>query len=86
MKLYITQETEQEIEDKIAELEDKFLLIADSLTSMENQGRLDMLKEILSSASILPVEESWYDTNISAVQPEQKLGKTYPNGVIIQPK
>jgi len=82
--IYLTQESKQEIEAKIAELEDKFLLISDSLTSMENQGKVDMLKEILSSATILPVEESWYDTNISAVQPEQKLGKTYPNGVIIQ--
>jgi hypothetical protein len=77
MKFYITQETKQEIEAKIAEIE--------SYEGLES-GMADTLKEILSSAIILPVEESWYDTNISAVQPEQKLGKAYPNGVIIQPK
>jgi hypothetical protein len=77
MKFYITQETKQEIEAKIAEIE--------SYEGLES-GMADTLKEILSSATILPVEESWYDTNISAVQPEQKLGKAYPNGIIIQPK
>jgi hypothetical protein len=73
--IYLTQEGKQEIEAKIAEIE--------SYEGLES-GMADTLKEILSSATILPVEESWYDTNISAVQPEQKLGKSYPNGVIIQ--
>jgi hypothetical protein len=47
MKFYITQETKQEIEAKIAEIE--------SYEGLES-GMADTLKEILSSATILPVE------------------------------
>jgi hypothetical protein len=102
MKFYITQETKQEIEAKIAELEKdrqhwldntiknignpNYNSLMDSINQAKAEQAAFLLKEILSSATILPVEESWYDTNISAVQPEQKLGKAYPNGVIIQPK
>ena len=102
MKFYITQETKQEIEAKIAELEKdrqhwldntiknignpNYNSLMDSINQAKAEQAAFLLKEILSSATILPVEESWYDTNISAVQPEQKFGKAYPIGVIIQPK
>ncbi len=83
MKFYITQETKQEIEAKIAEFEDNFLLISDSLTSMENQGKMVMLKEILSSATILPVD-NWQ--NVKDMLDINTLPISYKEGVIIQPK
>ena len=83
MKFYITQETKQEIEAKIAELEDNFLLISDSLTSMENQGKMVMLNEILSSATILPVD-NWQ--NVKDMLDINTLPISYKEGVIIQPK
>jgi hypothetical protein len=43
---------------------------------------IQYLKEILSSATILPVEESWGNMPIGVNESEL----SYPQGVIIQPK
>jgi hypothetical protein len=81
--IYLTQEGKQEIESKIAELEklenDEFFdehLINDYLSQIRTY------KEILSSATILPVEESWGNMPIGVNESEL----SYPQGVIIQPK
>ena len=71
--IYLTPEGKQEIEAKIAEIE--------SYEGLES-GMADTLKEILSSATILPVEESWGNMPIGVNESEL----SYPQGVIIQPK
>ena len=75
--IYLTEEGRQEIEDKIAELEkNKYPKL---------RIDLDVYKEILSSATILPVEESW--TTIDFKYPTYFSQMTaFPNGLIIQPK
>jgi hypothetical protein len=47
-----------------------------------------MLKEILSSATILPIEESWDDVELYPPDNESQMEKTLrlKNGVIIHPK
>jgi|694.fasta_scaffold07450_19 transcription elongation GreA/GreB family factor len=79
--IYLTQEGKQEIEAKIAELEN-----TRKESSSDNNdyylGRIKELKEILSSATILPVEESWGNMPIGVNESEL----SYPQGVIIQPK
>jgi hypothetical protein len=83
--IYLTPEGKQEIEAKIAELEklenDEFFdehLINDYLSQIRTY------KEILSSATILPVEESWDNVHEEDVANWSTLH--YPQGVIIQPK
>jgi hypothetical protein len=80
--IYLTQEGKQGIEAKIAELElnekihekNGFIMGANM-----NHGFVDALKEMLSSATILPVEESWeHGSKFTNVK--------YKHGVIIQPK
>jgi hypothetical protein len=74
--IYLTQQTKEEIETKIKELERLFLLTENDTYV----GSSNALIEILSSAIILPVEEGWHKT----------YGKNnlieYPQGVLIQPK
>jgi len=85
--IYLTQEGKQGIEAKIAELEklenDEFFdehLINDYLSQIRTY------KEILSSATILPVEESWRKCGIVNREERESVTSDYPNGVIIQPK
>jgi hypothetical protein len=84
--IYLTQEGKQEIESKIAELEEENKFPVDKWEEGKNQGKIYILEEILSSATILPVEESW-NLSVVAITPfKQGLLKTlYKNGVIIQP-
>ena len=104
--IYLTQEGKQEIEAKIAELEKRCSLIfraANSDKEVEmmlsvayanNKARIDSLSEILSSAIILPVEESFYTVENKLKYHCGRTGcskdgatlREYPNGVIIQPK
>jgi hypothetical protein len=42
------------------------------------EGKIAVLKDILSEAVVLPKEETWYDVKQSVV-----LENVYPNGVII---
>jgi hypothetical protein len=70
--IYLTEEAKQEIEAKIA------LYKRLQYKSAIHTGELNQLKEILSTATILPVEngynEFYYNLN------------EYPQGVIIKPK
>jgi hypothetical protein len=92
MKFFITEETKQEIEAKIAELEKEYNSTGEtSLLRIEIQTEIDTLKSILSSATILPVEESWEDVLHSTKKHKEydysgALKIDYPQGVIIQPK
>jgi transcription elongation GreA/GreB family factor len=83
--IYLTLEGKQEIEAKIVELE-----TTRKESSSDNNdyylGRIKELKEILSSATILPVEESWQKVKHFYKGNSVKSSEEYPNGVIIQPK
>ena len=84
--IYLTQEGKQEIEAKIAELEE----YKDSDVCKDPRdwsfvsGKQAMLKEILSSAIILPVSDTWEKYVHPALVPF--FEKDLKNGVIIQPK
>jgi hypothetical protein len=80
--IYLTPEGKQEIEAKIAELE-QFSPI-DTFEDYTNFGKKQQLKEILSSATILPVAETWHDIHEEDVANWSEIN--YPQGVIIQPK
>ena len=85
--IYLTQEGKQGIEAKIAELEGiNIHLMKPSHTLGSLEGRISTLKEILSSATILPVEESWRKCGIVNREERESVTSDYPNGVIIQPK
>jgi len=57
--IYLTEEGKKEIEAKIKELEYKKSFKSDNNNIWYFQGRIDLLKEILSSATILPIEENY---------------------------
>jgi hypothetical protein len=80
--IYLTQEGKQEIEAKIAELEDYTYATQDLHLEGNIQGHLYCLKEILSSATILPVEESWENADKKS---DYGLSSKefYPQGVVI---
>jgi hypothetical protein len=82
--IYLTQEGKEEIEAKIAELE-KYK-DSDQCDDPRDWsfvvGRQFALSEILSSATILSVEESW-DGFILDPKDSKYVQKEYPNGVII---
>lgn len=100
MKFYITEETRQEIEAKIAEFEEdkQFWLnnsiknignpAYNSLMASINQAKAEqaahLLREILSSATILPVEESW--ESVQSFINSTPISEILAEGVIIQPK
>lgn len=86
--IYLTQESKQEIEARIAELEQNQ---KDTKTDFEwNESVIEknVYKTILSSAIILPVEESWEEIfNIHGMSKViTNFISIYPQGVIIQPK
>jgi hypothetical protein len=76
--IYLTEQTKLEIEAKIAGLE-----TTRNESSSDNNdyylGRLKELKEILSSATVLPVEKSWGSVPMGTNECELVL----PYGVII---
>jgi hypothetical protein len=92
--IYLTQEGKEEIEAKIAQLE-KYK-DSDQCNDPRDWsfvvGRQFALSEILSSAIILPVEESWGYVFSAADEVEgQNLFNdcfhvAFPKGVIIKPK
>lgn len=81
--IYLTQEGKQEIEAKIAELENYTYATQNIRIEGQNSGMLEILEDILSSAIILPVEESWGNCDKNNLLFKQVQ---YPNGVIIHPK
>ena len=78
--IYLTQLGKQEIEDKIAELEENQKDVKTDFDWNKCVIEKNVYKTILSSATILPFEESWaaFDLKMDII--------SYPNGVIIQPK
>jgi hypothetical protein len=83
--IYLTEEGKQEIEAKIAAL-DEFKQISNSDYEWnELVMEQNAYKKILSSAIILPVEESWEDINFNIFSPYDLI-TNYPDGIIIQPK
>jgi hypothetical protein len=98
--IYLTEEGKKEIEDKIAELEFKTEMIpdVDNRTKSRNPmnlhnlycGELTSYKEILSSATILPVRYNWEQITIldqiDSSGTSNLIKIQYPNGVIIKPK
>jgi hypothetical protein len=95
--IYLTEQGKAEIQAKIAELKDIIEKYKECKNWMwfDTVGQLEVYKEILSSATILPVEEDWSivgNKSIKSLIDDQvEEGKGifevhYPNGVIIQPK
>lgn len=81
--IYLTQEGKQEIEAKIEILEK-----SNAWDEIENSmifTQCELYKDILSSATILPVEESWTNVLMKSVT-NGNIIDLYPQGVIIQPK
>lgn len=78
--IYLSPEGKALIESKIAELETELTLPYEY--KVIAKGKIDILKEILSNATVLPVEESWEAVDEST----NTIPKVYPHGLIIQPK
>jgi hypothetical protein len=97
--IYLTEEAEKEIQAKIAELEEdrqhwlnntiknignsNYNSLMDSINQAKAEQASYLLREILSSATILPVD-NW--ENIKDMLDINTLPISYRNGVIIQPK
>jgi hypothetical protein len=90
--IYLTEEGKAEIQAKIVERR-KYSPIETEDDWFEN-GELNVYKEILSSATILPVEKSFYAVEDklkhhcgrTGCSKDDAIFKEYLNGVIIQPK
>lgn len=92
--IYLTQEGKEEIKAKIHELENEVISEFSSGRRIFVDAQLKAYKEFLSSATVLPVEESWYNV-IENVESESQslilqtpfiMKSLYEHGVIIQPK
>jgi hypothetical protein len=79
--IYLTTEAKQEIEAKIVEIIETYYPFPEGEKKI---GQLIVYEEILSSATILPVEESW--ENVKDMLSINTLPISYKQGVIIQPK
>jgi hypothetical protein len=83
--IFLTQEAKQEIEAKMLHIENIF--VDDDNTECDKfvlKKEYTLYKEILLSATILPVEESW--DNIAHSTTVSFYESDFPQGVIIQPK
>ena len=80
--IYLTEEGKAELDAKIVEIENNYFKAKENndLDAHFFDGARTYLKEILASATILPVEESWaiFDLKMDII--------SYPQGVIIQHK
>jgi hypothetical protein len=85
--IYLTEEGKQEIEDELLKIENEVINYAeDELDDIATiKTRYSILKEILSSAIILPVEESWETFDYKSID-MKTAKKEYSQGVIIQPE
>jgi hypothetical protein len=90
MKFYISQETKQELEAKVAQLE-KYNHLIDDIENCSDEdcfyigergGEILALKKILESSIVLPVEES-FEVNNTIISEKKWMFDKYPNGVII---
>ena len=97
--IYLTTEGKQEIESKIAEIEEQYFKLKGNDDADEHylDGTRTYLKEILQSATILPeiidycvIQEKYYHEIKIDDSPATKVielfQSVYPQGVIIQPK
>jgi len=82
--IYLTQEGKQGIEAKIAALEEVKHNCKKDYEWNEAVVEQNSYRQILSSATILPVEESWAKISDSTIA--FHYHQSFPNGVIIQPK
>jgi len=73
--VYLTEEGKKAIEAKIVELERFNFELEDEKLNGNLEGNVYCLKEILSSATILPVEKGYFEFYYNIEE--------YPNGVII---
>jgi hypothetical protein len=88
----------KELEAKVAELEKSKKILQRAVSTDPNFGemqrtahtkycaKIDAYKEILLSAIVLPVIESWSNSKIYSGSTFLSISEDYPNGVIIQPK
>jgi hypothetical protein len=83
--IYITEEGKKEIEAIITNLKKPAPHYDGIYVSERADERMEVFEEILSSATILPVEEEW-GAVIYFGEDEIDAEKSYPNGVIIKPK
>jgi hypothetical protein len=74
--IYLTEEGKKEIEAKIAELENYTYATQNIWIEGQNSGMVKILEEILSSATILPVEENWRSTNLLKILIEAERTKS----------
>jgi hypothetical protein len=84
MKFYIDEQTKQELKAKIETLEKTKHETDFTIEWNEAVVMINLLKDILSSSTILPVEKDMEDVIYKHNMDEYR--NTYPNGVIIQPK
>ena len=87
MSIYITEQKKKELEAKIAELDKIRQSDKDDMT-LEQDSKIEILKEILSEAIVLPDELSWEDIGHKIgswwIDDADVLQQNYPNGVIIK--
>ena len=89
--IFLTEEGKKAIEDKIAELENLYSFW-DDIENTEINAKIEIYKEILKSAIILPVEKSWYkvienvenDSQSLILQTPFIMKSLYEKGVIIK--
>jgi hypothetical protein len=79
--VYLTEEGKKVIEDLIAKLTD----YKNKTHDIYAVGQIYILKQILSSATILPVEKNW-DGVFNKTFSQHFIQEDYPNGVIIKSK
>jgi hypothetical protein len=84
--VYLSEEGKKSIENKIAELENYTYATQNIWIEGQNSGMLKILEEIVSSATLLHVEESWDTVEFSYDSPLEDLQEKYPNGVVIKSK
>jgi hypothetical protein len=96
--VYLSKEGKKEIESKIAELEKSKMILQRAVSTDPNFGeiqrtaytkyctKVDVYKEILSSAIVLPVIESWSNSKIHSGSTFKSISEDYPNGLIIEKK
>jgi hypothetical protein len=82
--IYLTERTKKELELKIATLKKEQENEGEALY-ITNKTMIIVYEEILSSAIVLPIEQSWEDI-YDMLSINTLPNHSYKNGVIIQPK
>lgn len=83
MSIYITQQQKEEWESNVLKIETELrtLPLTDGLKDI---GKIEVYKELLSKAIVLPVETTWGHIIFSDTDETVDAEKNYPNGVIIR--